>query len=347
MNGKSLAGAVGLTRLNQPRIVSAGNEKDDCGGQPNARPLGSYRHAFAIAIGLALPGLGQIARAADALPLPQAAQSGDAAQDVTDYFAEWSDRVKATQADQPSWAAPLNTVTPLLKEFVQYSQAFQSLPNGANLDIYNGGSPGAGIHLIPDYYNEVFIGTPTEQVRTNKQPATGLVDMPFLLIKTRLASANEENGDYVVTAYLAGQAPIGIKPFTNSAYYITPTIAAGKGWGDFDIQATVGTPWPTSNYNTLGTQLATNAAFQYHLFEYLWPEIELNDTYWFNGPRGGMNQLFLSPNVIIGPYPIPGTSVTASLLVGYQTALTPHPEILNPITPMYNHSWQIAARLFF
>jgi len=148
-----------------------------------------------------------MALATDASPQPQADQSGDVAEDVSNYFADWSGRVKATQADQPSWFAPLNTVTPLLKEFVQYSQAFQSLPNGANVDIYNGGTPGAGLHLVPDYYNEVYIGTPTDQVWTIKTPASGLTDLPFLLVKTRIASANEENGDYVVSAYLAGQAP--------------------------------------------------------------------------------------------------------------------------------------------
>jgi hypothetical protein len=268
------------------------------------------------------------------LPQPEPAQSDDLAQDVANYFAQWPDRVKATQADQPSWAAPLNTVTPLLKEFVQHSQAFQILSNGANLDIYNGGSPGVGIHLIPDYYNEVFIGTPTEQVRTIEQPASGLTDLPFLLIKTRLASANEENGDYVITAYLAGQAPVGAKPFTADAYYITPTIAGGKGWGDFDIQATLSSPWPTSHVNQLGGQLAASVTFQYHLFQYLWPELSLNNTYWFNGPRGGLDQLLIGPDVIVGPYPIPGAGLAASLLVGYQTALTPQPPILNPLTPL-------------
>jgi hypothetical protein len=298
-------------------------------------------------MGLAILGLGQTARAADALPPPQAAQSDDVARDATNYFAEWFERVDATSAAQPSWAAPLTTVTPLLKEFVMYGQAIQTLPNGANVTVTDGGVPAVGIHLIPDYHNEIYIGAPPVQVRTIKQPAAGFADLPFFLVKTRLASANAENGDYVVTAYLAGQAPIGITAFTNNAYYITPTIAAGKGWGDFDIQATVGTPWPTSNYNTLGAQLVTNVAFQYHLLPYLWPEIELNDTYWFNGARGRLNQLFLTADAIIGPYPIAGTRAKASLLVGYQTALTPHPEVLNPLTPMYNHSWLFGARLFF
>ncbi len=287
------------------------------------------------------------AAADEALPQPQAAETSDIAQDISGYFANWPNRVKETQADQPSWAAPLNTVTPLLKEFVQYSQAFQTLPNGANTYLYNGGSPGVGLHLIPDYYNEVFIGTPTEEVRTGKQPASGLTDLPFLLVKTRLASANEENGDYVLTTYLAGQAPVGAKAFTANAYYITPTIAGGKGWGDFDIQATLGTPLPLSNFDKLGGQFTASATLQYHLFQYFWPEFSFNNTFWFGGPRNGFDQLLVGPDVIIGPYPIPGTKLAASLLAGYQFALTPHPAILNPLTPLYSHGWQIAARLFF
>jgi hypothetical protein len=307
---------------------------------------GNSCHVFAI--WLALMGLVGTARAADVLSsAPQVPQSGDVAQDVANYFAEWSDRVKATQADQPSWPAPLNTGTPLLKELVQYSQGFQTLPNGANVTLYDGGSAGVGLHLIPDYYNEVYIGTPTQEVRTNKQPASGLTDLPFFLLKTRLASANEQNGDYVVSAYIAGQAPVGIKPFTANAYYLTPTIAAGKGWGDFDIQATLGTPWPLSNLDKLGGQLASSVTFQYHLLQYLWPEFSLNNTYWFDGPRRGLDQLLIGPDVFIGPFPIPGTKLAASLLVGYQFAVTPHPVILNPLTPLYNHSWQIAARVFF
>ena len=203
------------------------------------------------------------------------------------------------------------------------------------------------LHLIPDYYNEVFLGTPTDEVRTNKQPASGLIDMPFFLLKTRLASANEQNGDYVVSAYIAGQAPVGAKAFTANAYYLTPTIATGKGWGNFDIQATVGTPWPLSNLDKLGGQLAASVTFQYHLLEYLWPEFSLNDTYWFNGPRRGLDQLLIGPDLIIGPFPIPGTKLAASLLAGYQFAVTPQPAILNPLTPLYNHSWQITARVFF
>jgi len=118
MNVKAPASAAGLTRLDEPQIVSAGNEKTRGGGHSSVRSLGCYRHAFAI--GLALLGTGQIACAADVLPRRKPPRAATWRKTWQTNFAEWFDRVKATQADQPSWAAPLNTVTPLLKEFAQY-----------------------------------------------------------------------------------------------------------------------------------------------------------------------------------------------------------------------------------
>lgn len=328
-----------------------------------APALAALRHAALI--GLAVLGAAEIARADASLPEPQAGQSGGAAQDGTapdgtppdgptagdaspaGPVLYGYDIVRQTTDDQPHWFAPLNTVTPLLKEFVMYGEALQTAPNGANVNMINGGMPGVGIHLIPDYYNEIFIGTPTEEVRSRVSPASGFTDLPFFLLKTRLLSANEENGDYVVSLYIAGQAPLGTPAFTNDAYYITPTLGMGKGWGDFNIQGTIGTPLPLSHYEQLGGQLATNVAFQYHVLEYFWTELELNNTYWFNGPRGGFDQLFISPNIAFGPVPIPGTITKATLIIGYQTAVTPDPKLLSPLTPIYRHAWQFGFRVFF
>lgn len=328
------------------RVESLGSGREQ---DVRTEPVSWFRRHCrqAIAVAMACLAQGQIAYAADVLPTPRAVEGGAQPHPLEDYFAHWFERVDATTAAQPNWAAPLTTVTPLLKEFVMYGQAFQTLPNDARVTVYDGGMPAVGVHLIPTYTNEVYIGAPPYQVRTGKKPAEGLGDLPFFLVKTRLASGNAENGDYVVTAYLSGQAPIGSDPFTTNAYYITPTIGAGKGFGDFNIQANIGTPWPTSNYDKLGTQLVANVALQYHLFEYFWPEIEFNYTHWINGPRSGLNQLFVTFDAIIGAFPIRGTRAKAALVVGYQTALTPHPSIANPITPIYNHSWLFGARLFF
>jgi len=102
-----------------------------------------------------------------------------------------------------------------------------------------------------------------------------------------------------------------------------------------------------AHFSALGTQLVTNVAFQWHLFKYLRPEIELNYTTWINGARNGLDQLFITFDAIIGPFPIPGTRAKPMLVVGYQRALTPSPAILNPLTPVYSRSWLLGARMFF
>jgi hypothetical protein len=48
-----------------------------------------------------------------------------------------------------------------------------------------------------------FWGFPPYEERSGKSAAQGIGDYPFLLIKNRFVSANEENGNYVLTGFLA------------------------------------------------------------------------------------------------------------------------------------------------
>jgi hypothetical protein len=305
---------------------------------------GLLRSGVTAAVLLAAAGNGW---AIDSLPVERPVRAVGSTNALEDYFLHWFDRVDEVSATQPNWPSPIMTTTPLIKELIAYGQSLQTLPNGARTTVYNGGINALGLHFVPTLSNEFTIGLPTYQVRTGRNPAAGLTDLPFLLVKHRLASANAENGDYIVTVFLSGQAPTGITAFTTNAYYITPTLAVGKGFGDLVVQATVGTPWPTSNYDKLGTQLVTNVAFQYHLFKYFWPEVEFNYTHWMNGPRNGVDQLFMTFGATIGTFSIPDTRLKANFFGGYQTALTPHPSIKTPLTPVYNHGWLFGGRLLF
>ena len=134
--------------------------------------------------------------------------------------------------------------------------------------------------------------------------------------------------------------------FTNHAWVITPTIAGGKGWGDFDIQATVGVPIPLAHEKIIGTSIVTNVAFQYHIAKYFWPEFEVNYTYWADGLRGGQNQVFLLPGIIIGRIPI-YNRLKFVIGVGYQFAVSPHLKLEPALTPVYDHAWILSARLPF
>ena len=262
---------------------------------------------------------------------------------ISRYFQNWFARVQEAQDSQPHWMTPLVTVTPRLEQEVRADVYFEKLGNGSDVDSFGNGK---GLELIPTTTNEVILNAPTYIHRYHFKPASGFGDWPFLLIKQRLLSANEENGNYILSAFLGLQAPIGDHTFTNHAWEITPTIAGGKGWGDFDVQATSGVTIPLGSEGKIGTSVATNVALQYHVLRYFWPEVEFNWTWWADGPRGGKNQVFVTPGIILGRFEISGR-IKAIVGVGYQEALSPKLTKEPEITPVYDHAWVTTARLSF
>ena len=265
---------------------------------------------------------------------------------VSGYFANWFNRVNRAQASQPHWMTPLVTVTPRLEEEVRYDQFWQHLPNGGSLHNYDGNK---GVELIPTTTDEVLLSLPSyqqRQVGRGKQ-VSGWSDYPIFLVKQRLFSENEQHGNAILTAFLQITAPTGSKAYTGDAWIVTPTIAGGKGWGDFDIQATMGVAMPVGYFDTTGAQLLTNVTFQYHLLTYLWPEFELNDTIWLGGSqRGGKDQLFLTPGLMLGRLDL-GGRIRAAIGAGYQFAVSPKERTVGPLDPVYAHNWILSARLTF
>jgi hypothetical protein len=154
---------------------------------------------------------------------------------IVEYFLDWFPRVTRIQSEQPHWVTPLVTVTPRLEEEVRYDQFFQSLPHGKTTDNYGGGK---GLELIPFQNTELILGFPawishggTKVHGTKKKiaPSDGWADETFL-IKYRLLSANEEKGNYILTAFMGFSAPTGDAANSNGHAIFTPTIAGGKGW---------------------------------------------------------------------------------------------------------------------
>jgi hypothetical protein len=265
------------------------------------------------------------------------AESRDLQSALGEYFNDWFKRVDETQAVQPHWIAPLVTTTPLLTELYRYDQNWEHLSNGAgNVRVFNGGK---GLELIPAKTIQLVFGLPPYEQRSGKNAAHGIGDYPFLLIKNRFLSANEENGNYVLTGFLAFSAPVGSHGFTTNNFAITPTIAAGKGWGNFDMQLTFGGTFPTGDAHTLGTPLLTNLTFQYHLLELLWPEVEVNYTYWPNGANSGKNQVFLTTGVVLGRIRLSGRK-TLTVGAGYQFAVS-HDH------PQFDNNWILSVRTNF
>lgn len=257
---------------------------------------------------------------------------------LVDYFSNWFTRVSQIQSEQPHWVTPLVVVTPRLEEELRYDQMWESLKNGHMLTSYGGGG-GKGVELIPFDPVEVIIGVPSWQNQDGKPNKAGWSDESFLL-KYRLLSANEQEGNYIVTAFMGLTVPNGSDNTTSHHFTYSPTIAFGKGWGDFDFQSTLGVSVPDDGgvKTGAGTPLLFNTAFQYHVMKYFWPEVEANYTYWPNGEHEGLNQLFLTPGLVIGRIPISGR-LGLTFGIGSQFAVTEH--------ALYHRNVILSARLPF
>jgi hypothetical protein len=307
------------------------------------RTLKSRRSFFAVALPTALIALLAGAPRAQAEDAIGSSSSGSVGAAVEDYFANWFLRVASIQSEQPQWVSPPVTSTARLKEEFRYDQYWQALPHGKAIDNFGAGK---GLALIPWENLEVILGIPAwiayngaiqHPKAKEKPPSDGWADETFL-IKYRLLSANEEDGNYVVTTFMGFSAPTGDDGSSSRHGVFTPTIAFGKGWGDFVIQGTAGIALPDGGLQRLGMPVAWNTAFQYQFFKFLWPDFEVNYTWWPNGEREGQTQAFLTPGLVVGRFPI-HNRIDLTLGAGYQVAVTNH--------PAYNHSVVLTARIPF
>ncbi|OIQ93050.1 hypothetical protein GALL_250260 [mine drainage metagenome] len=234
------------------------------------------------------------------------------------FFSNWLANVSSTQEEQPHWMTPLVTVTPRLEQEYRFDYSHSDLPKGATLDNYGGGK---GIEIIPSRNTEIIVGVPAYEVKNipNKPNVSGVAD-ENLLLKYRLLSANEEHGNYIVTAFLGTSLQTGGNAFTTNHTLVTPTIAAGKGWGDrqsgFDVQSTLGIAVPSGGLDIIGRPLTWNTALQGHVGKF-WPEIETSYTHWYNGALAGKSQMTITYGATIGRFEIKDR-VKAIVGVGYQ-----------------------------
>jgi len=230
----------------------------------------------------------------DTVPAPPPSPPGD-------FLQNWFSMVSATQAEQPHWITPVVTVTPRLEQEYRFDMSRQVQPNGTTVLSNYGGSK--GLEIIPATHIELLINPPPYVVRSVNGVPDGFGDLSFLL-KYRFFAANEEKGNYILTAFLGASVPTG--SYTNGTLdsTITPTIAAGKGWGNFDITSTFGAVLPVDETGKIGRQLVWNSVAQYRVLRKIWPEAEVNYTYFSQGPNDGKTQVFLTPGIVFGRFPL-------------------------------------------
>ena len=270
-----------------------------------------------------------------------ASQSGgaDSISSTSDLLTKWFAVSDAAKESQPHWMTPLVTVTPRLEQEYRYDQAWQAKKNDVNIDNYDSGK---GLEIIPTEHTELIIGAPAYQVKTTpKASAEGWAD-ETMLGKYRFVAGNEENGNYIVTGFLGYSFPTGDRAFSSNKGVVTPTIAAGKGWGTretgFDIQSTVGVAIPTENEQQIGTVTTWNTSLQAHVFGKFWPEIEASRTWYRDGDHAGKNQLALTAGLIAGRYDL-GSRARLILGAGYQWPVSNF--------RIYERNWLATARVAF
>lgn len=246
----------------------------------------------------------------------------------------WFQRSDRAKAGQPHWITPLITVTPRLEQEFRSDFLIQQMATGNDLINFDGGK---GLELIPTEHVELLLNLPPYLQHNNPRLHDGFGDVSFVG-KYRLLAGPEEYGNYILTVFLGAAIPTGSYSNGARAGVITPTIAAGKGWGNFDFQSTLGVALPTSRVNTIGHAITFNTAFQYHLLEKLWPEVEINSTFWKDGTQDSKKQGFITPGLILGRFTL-HRRLSLTCGAGFQTAVTHYHN--------YNHALVFTVRFPF
>lgn len=251
-----------------------------------------------------------------------------------DWIEAYFTRVARNQAEQPHWITPVATTTPRLEQEFRYDIFWQEQAKGYFAENYGGSK---GLELIPADNLEVIINLPPYLVHNNPEQKNGWGDESFL-VKYRLLSRNEEKGNYILTAFLGWTIPTGTYKNGSLHAALTPTLAAGKGWGNFDVQTTAGISLPTGQSKLIGQPVVWNLTGQYRVLKRIWPEVEMNYTYFHQGPHDGQTQVFMTPGVVFGKFPI-WKRLGITMGTGVQIAATHF--------HTYNHGWILTTRLPF
>jgi hypothetical protein len=282
-----------------------------------------------------LPGFAQSSSSAPPTPAPQ----------PQNFIQRYQARVTATQNEQPRWITPLVTVTPRLEQELRTDFVHQYNPKG--YAIWNYGNS-KGLEFIPQRRIELLINVPPFFNRSNGEQ-DGFGDLSFNS-KFRFFARNEEHGNAIITGFFAATVPTGKNGNGSCCAVVTPTLAMGKGFGQFAFTTTAGGSLPITNAKGLGHTVTWNNVVQYRLGKtglgrLFWPEFELNSSYYLGGSTDGDIAVFATPGMVIGRVPLTHDStgkpgrLGLTFGAGEQIAVSHyHPD---------NHALVLTARLPF
>ena len=253
------------------------------------------------------------------------------------FFTRWENRVRDTLAQQPSWPIPLVTASSGLLQVLRTDFVRQIAPAGTDIWNYDNSK---GLNIVP-WYNVEFDVLAPPYIQHNSAAKNGFGDFSMLL-KYRLAAGNETHGDYSVSFAVAGTLPTGSYKNGNLAGTVTPTLCAGKGFGRFDVQSTLGVVLPAGATAKLGRVVVWNSVGQYHVGKWFWPEIESNATFYDGGVNHGRVQNFVTPGLMLCKFKLerdPRSLLALVFGAGMQIATTQF--------HTYNHGLVVTGRMLF
>jgi hypothetical protein len=271
-----------------------------------------------------------------ALPGESSAQESDQSEEnkIRGFFRSWLHMAEETQAKQPDWLSPLATTSGRLKQEFRYDIWDQPAGQGNRTYQFGGGK---GLEFITSSRTQILAGIPSYTFHSPNGPLGGFGDMP-LMLKFRIASAERGEGNYLLTFILGATAPTGSHRYGVGNAVLTPTLAFGKGFRRFDAQSTFGLNLPAGATAKLGRQLQWNTAFQYQAAWKLWPELEVNSTFYKTGPNAGAKQVFLTPGLGFG---------RVRLRKGYRFSTAAGMQIAVTKFHTYDHRWMFSERISF
>jgi len=217
-----------------------------------------------------------------------------------DWVHSWVHKVDEVRASQPHFVSPIVTTHVLLVQQYRYDMSWQQDPTGNTVTSNYGAS--RGLEIIPTARLEVGIFPAGYLVHQSNTP-DGFGDFSWQ-VKFRAVSATEGKGDYFVGFFLAGSFPTGTPPNGLGHTVLSPTFAAAKGIGPWDIQTTIGANLPATGADLLGRTIVFNTAVEYKIKGKIWPMVEQNSTFWSGGTLDGKKEVFLTPGLVLGTFPL-------------------------------------------
>src|ERR1700674_932613 len=251
-----------------------------------------------------------------------------------DWVHSWMRTVDQARASQPHFVSPIVTTHVLLVQQFRYDMSWQQdRVSGTSTSNYGASK---GLEIIPLSRLEVGIFPPNYLTHQSSVP-DGFGDLSFQL-KFWAFSATEGRGDYFVGFFFAGSLPTGSPPNGTGHTILSPTLAAAKGLGHWDIKTTFGANLPASGANLLGRAIVFNTAVNYKIKKVFWPMLEQNSVFWSGGVLDGKKQVFLTPGFVLGSFRV-AERLRFAIAAGVQIAVTEFHQ--------YNHRWILSLRFPF